>query len=330
MFCSTIIATIARPSLARAVWSALRQEFTEDDLEVVVVNDSGQSLAAGDWQNDPRVRAVHTNRRGPQIAQNVGAALARGDYLHFLDDDDWLLPGAMSHLWRVSRSAPEADWLYGATQLVDRTTEEPLIQLRHDLSGNVFTQAMAGEWIPLQSSFIKEKAFVAVGGMNTVRGVAFDVDICRRITLRGAVAGTDALVACYGIGTGSSMRLVAEATRVARESILNEPAVFRRLRRSATTSYWRGRMARAYLTSMVWNVEHRHPCAAARRAFFGAASVAAAGAGPIQGDFWRGLLFAYDSPTFQRGFDERAAQRDGARETPSPVSSTNASGLMDR
>jgi glycosyltransferase involved in cell wall biosynthesis len=311
VFSSTIIATIARPTLSRAVWSVLRQEFTADDFEVVVVNDSGQSLTVEDWQNDSRVQVVHTNRRGPQVAQNVGAALARGHYLHFLDDDDWLLPGAMSCLWHLSRCSQEADWLYGATQLLDRTGQS-LIQLRHEMNGNIFTQAMAGEWIPLQSSFIKAHAFMAIGGMNTVPGVCWDVDLCRRIALRGAVAGTDALVVCHETGAGSSMRVTAEPTRAVRENILDERGVFGRLRHSATSSYWRGRMARAYLTSMLWNFQHWYAFAAARRALFGAMSVVAAGADLAKLAFWKGLLFAYDSQTFQRGVDDRARKERGA------------------
>ena len=42
MFCTTVIPTIGRPTLNRAVTSLLEQAFTADDFEIIVVNDSGR------------------------------------------------------------------------------------------------------------------------------------------------------------------------------------------------------------------------------------------------------------------------------------------------
>src|SRR5690349_14742956 len=100
MFCSTIIATIGRASLSRAVASVLSQTLPPGgELEVIVVNDSGQPLPPAAWQHDPRVRVLATNRCERSIARNTGAATARGQYLHFLDDDDWMVPDAFQHFY---------------------------------------------------------------------------------------------------------------------------------------------------------------------------------------------------------------------------------------
>src|SRR5215467_1378107 len=104
MFCSTIIPTVGRRSLARAVSSVLSQTFDKDDFEVIVVNDSGSPLIKAEWQSSPRVSIVNTNRRERSVARNTGAALAKGKYLHFLDDDDWLFPEALTHFWQLSQN----------------------------------------------------------------------------------------------------------------------------------------------------------------------------------------------------------------------------------
>jgi glycosyltransferase involved in cell wall biosynthesis len=83
-FCSTIIPTINRSTLSRAVYSVLDQAFTGADFEVIVVNDSGQPLPDMDWQHSERVRVITTQRRERSVARNTGAAIARGKYLHFL------------------------------------------------------------------------------------------------------------------------------------------------------------------------------------------------------------------------------------------------------
>src|SRR4030067_3850837 len=108
MFCSTVIPAIGRPTLSRAVHSVLDQSFTADDFEVIVVNDSGAPLAEADWQNSERVRTMHTNRRERGVARNTGAAIAKGGYLHFLDDDDVLLPGALQAFWEFDQTLSDA------------------------------------------------------------------------------------------------------------------------------------------------------------------------------------------------------------------------------
>lgn len=81
MFLSTIIATIDRPTLARAVQSGFRQEFDADDFELIVVNNLGSPLPFADWHTSPRVTNVVTNRREGAAACNTGAAIARGRYM---------------------------------------------------------------------------------------------------------------------------------------------------------------------------------------------------------------------------------------------------------
>src|SRR5919108_3058002 len=94
IFCSIIIPTIGRSTLDRSVLSVLDQDFTQADFEVIVVNDSGQPLPEAGWHHSAQVHIINTNRRERSFARNSGAAIARGDYLGFLDDDDWLLQGA--------------------------------------------------------------------------------------------------------------------------------------------------------------------------------------------------------------------------------------------
>src|SRR5579859_2245977 len=181
VFCSTIIPTIGRDTLARTVESVISQG---GDLarEVIVVNDSGQPLPSGAWQQAAGVQVIETQQRERSVARNVGAAVARGRYLHFLDDDDWLLPGALRMFWALAQDNPAA-WLYGAAQLTD-AHGRCLFQFDHQLRGNCLTQVMAGEWVPLQASLIAAGAFFAVGGFDNTMPGAQDKDLLMRIALR--------------------------------------------------------------------------------------------------------------------------------------------------
>jgi glycosyltransferase involved in cell wall biosynthesis len=301
--------------LSRAVRSVLDQSFTADDFEVIVVNDSGAPLPEADWQNSERVRLIHTNRRERCVARNAGAAIAKGRYLHFLDDDDWLLPCALLAFWDLARGSQGA-LLYGGSQLVNRQ-DQPLIQLRHNLAGNCMAQVMAGEWIPLQASLIDAQAFFNLGGFNPLIAGVEDVELVRRIALHGEMAETPATVAAIRMGVeGSSTnyRRSAQSLRWARETILNEPSAFARMRTSAHSSAWHGRIVRIYLTSVVWNLARHRILTALSRAIYGLTACVLAGRHLLSSNFWRNLIRTYHSEAFLRGF--REANRPFEQGTP--------------
>jgi len=186
MFCSTIIPTVNRATLSRAVESVLAQRSAGPEVEIVVVNDSGVVLRPDAWQGSQWVRVIDTNRRERSVARNAGAARARGAYLHFLDDDDVMLPGAMRAFATRAAEEPGAVWLYGGYQTVD--SDGALVSEFHpDLSGNIFAPLVSSESIPLQASLVRAEAFFAAGEFDpTLVGVE-DRDLGRRIALLGQV-----------------------------------------------------------------------------------------------------------------------------------------------
>lgn len=315
MFCSSIIPTVGRSSLQRAVESVLSQSLPPEEFEVIVVNDSGRPLQPAPWQQSPRVRVVTTMKRERCVARNTGAALARGDYLHFLDDDDWLAPGALAALRDLAGRNPEAGILYGATQLVDRQ-EQPVIQLFSGLVGNCSVQVMAGEWIPLQSSLIKTGTFFAAGGFNTLIPGPEDIDLLRRITLQSDVASSQVVISWVAMGqTNSTTDYVGHASksRFGREQALNNSGTFSRLRAAAVAPQWQGRLVRIYATSAVWNAQHHKWLTALSRALAALAAIVLAGTALAKPEFWRSVRTRYDSETFRNGFEEAGHNVAGQR-----------------
>jgi GT2 family glycosyltransferase len=289
MFCSTIIPTINRPTLSRAVRSVLEQDFREDGFEVIVANDSGKPLPDMDWQHAPNVRVIETHRRERCVARNSGAGVAAGRYLHFLDDDDILLPGAIHAFWDNSR-ASDASWLYGYWQTVDNAGKL-VDEFRPELDGNVFALLVAGEGLPLQASLLRAEDFFAAGGFDSrpaFLGVE-DRDLGRRLALRGAISFVPAVVAQVRIGIcGSSTNwsALAEGDRRGREKALGAVGAFSRLRSSAHTNYWRGRLCRAIAGSILWNLHRMNLLTVASRTTSG---LLLTGSFVFSGEFWRGL-----------------------------------------
>jgi hypothetical protein len=278
-----------------------------EDFEIVVVNDSGKPLPPADWQRSNRVRQLQTNRRERSVARNTGAAGARGRYLHFLDDDDWLEPSALQHLWELARRS-DAAWLYGNAQARDRQGN-PLLQLHFRLPANCFLPVMAGEWIPLQTSLIDARVFFALSGFHPLLAGPEDIDLLRRVALQYEIASTDHIVANILFGADGSTTDWKRHTiqrRWAREAILGEPGAFSRLNSSLrqlppSDISWHGQIARIYLTSMVWNLQRRRLWSAASRAAHATAAVAYSGSSVFSSAFWRALSRPYPNLTFTRG-----------------------------
>lgn len=80
-------------SLDKAVESVLGQTY--GNLELILVDDcspDGSGKKCDDWAaRDNRVRVIHKlKNEGLGAARNSGIAAAKGDYVHFMDSDDWL------------------------------------------------------------------------------------------------------------------------------------------------------------------------------------------------------------------------------------------------
>jgi len=290
MFASTVIATIGRPSLTRSVESVLSQGLAPSDFEVIVVNDSGRPLPPAEWQNSSQAKILNTCRRERCVARNTGAAIARGTYLHFLDDDDWMLPGALNGLRFAAMGG--ASWIYGTSRLVDRD-ERLLTEHNIGVSGNAFIQVMAGEWLPLQSSLIRADSFFEAGGFDLRLTVCQDKDICRRVALRGDFAGIRTPVVCILRDRERSTTAYDRATAYSiwsRDNVLCESGAFSRMWSSANTPYWRGRFVRAYLTCAFWSLRKGKVFHALNRATGAGAGFVRSAPDLVTPAFWSALV----------------------------------------
>lgn len=84
--------------IRRCLDSVLGQTYK--DLEVVVINDGStdKSLAEANSFQDSRLRILDVPNGGVSRARNLGIEQATGDYLLFVDSDDYISPTYIEHL----------------------------------------------------------------------------------------------------------------------------------------------------------------------------------------------------------------------------------------
>lgn len=253
MFISTIIPTVGRHVLKRAVESVLTQEGVGFESEVVVVNDTGGSLSDDLGLESDRVRVVSTTEpgSGPTLGRNRGAAAANGRFLHFLDDDDWMLPGAFEAFARAHGDAPSARWLYGIVRRETRDGER-LGTLPRAPRGNVLAHLISGEWLPLQGTLVRDDLFDATGGFTPESAPSEDMDLLLKMSLLDDVYRVDHPVCVYSEGVDDSAVPREECSvRLfeAYDRMFNRPETLPRAIESATTPRLYGRVIRHYLIS---------------------------------------------------------------------------------
>ena len=92
--------------LGRCVDSILTQTYS--NLEVILVDD-GATDASGSIcdryaQIDARVKVIHKENGGLSSARNAGIDMATGDWLEFVDSDDWLEPDAVESMLHLAQN----------------------------------------------------------------------------------------------------------------------------------------------------------------------------------------------------------------------------------
>lgn len=89
--------------LTKCVSSILNQ--TWKNLEVILVDDgspdSSGKMCDAFAETDERIRVIHKENGGLSDARNVGIEAARGNYLLFVDSDDWIDSDMIETLYRI-------------------------------------------------------------------------------------------------------------------------------------------------------------------------------------------------------------------------------------
>ena len=105
--------------LKKCVDSIINQTMT--DLEIILVDDGSPDncgkICDAYAEQDARIRVIHKENGGVSSARNAGLDICTGDYIGFVDGDDYIAPD-MYKILREKITANKASIAIGA--VVDR------------------------------------------------------------------------------------------------------------------------------------------------------------------------------------------------------------------
>lgn len=172
---------------------------TYQDLQIILIDDGSTDKSGGIAdsyaQQDRRCIVIHQLNKGLSEARNIGMIHASGDYITFVDGDDYLHPQMLEILYNVlcnssadfSMSLHEKVYTYSTPQLSPTNTDVTFMLNQNELLRRFWNVGFIGhsEISVMDSHVVWGKLF----RRNTISGLRFksikaeDTEICNRIYL---------------------------------------------------------------------------------------------------------------------------------------------------
>ena len=115
--------------LERCIQSVLKQSY--HDLELIIIDD-GSTDKSGEicdkYQYDDRVRVIHQKNLGVSASRNLGIEISQGDYIWFIDADDWIEENSISTL--VNEGENSDLIFFGAMTAIENSDETFTLEKR--------------------------------------------------------------------------------------------------------------------------------------------------------------------------------------------------------
>jgi glycosyltransferase involved in cell wall biosynthesis len=175
--------------LPQALETVLTQE-PAGQIEVIVIDDGSTDNTTDVLAPfAAQIRYEYQENQGSAAARNRGLALALGEFVVFLDADDYFLPGKLEKQLAVMAENPDAGMVHSGWRLVT-ANDQPIRDVEPwrsapDLNLRVW---LLQKPIKLDAVLFRKVWLDKVGGMDPDLKQAHDVDLVFRLALAGCHA----------------------------------------------------------------------------------------------------------------------------------------------
>jgi len=107
--------------IQRCLESVFEQDQSEAEIECLVIDDCGHDKSMAivrhcleNYHGAIRFKIIeHTENKGLSAARNTGVCHSRGEYILFMDSDDYLMPGSIQYFVDNLKLYPDVDMIVG-------------------------------------------------------------------------------------------------------------------------------------------------------------------------------------------------------------------------
>ncbi len=158
--------------LDRCIKSIAGQSYPK--IEIILVDDGSPDSCPAmcdNWaKKDSRIRVIHEPHGGPSDARNAGLKQAVGQYIGFVDSDDWIAPEMYERLLNAIH-ADQSDIAACAVQMVweDDTPSRMLTE-----QANCILDRQEAQEALLAETLLKQPVWYKLYRRETISGIAFE------------------------------------------------------------------------------------------------------------------------------------------------------------
>lgn len=159
--------------IERCLTSLLIQDVGADEYEIIAVNDGSPDhsakIARQIAESHSNIRVIDQDNQGLSMARNNGMAVARGEYIWFVDSDDWIAENCLGRLKSILQKETPDILLMCAADCINSTIER-----RFDYDLKCISNGI--DWLrqfksPCAPFNIWKKSFLEVNGLKFMKGI---------------------------------------------------------------------------------------------------------------------------------------------------------------
>lgn len=137
-----------------------------------------------EYLDDPRIRYFHQENQGQSVARNLALEVASGDFVCFLDSDNYWPAEKLAQQIELFRHHPDCDVIYGDIIAIDENGREITRENMRRYSGHIAKHMIRDNCVSMNTAMARRSCFDRLGGISGKRRVADDYDLWLRFSAK--------------------------------------------------------------------------------------------------------------------------------------------------
>ena len=221
----TVSVVMAAKNYARFLPQAIESVFAQRqaasgfaDWELLIIDDGSTDStpqAVQPYLADPRVKYIRSDRLGQSRAKNLGARLARGAYIAYLDADDAWLPTKLAKQLALLQANPAVGVCFTRRTIIDEAGHPRPANDPPAPRGEVLSKIFLRNFVCFSSVMVRRTVFDHVGLFDPQWDLSIDYDLWLRVAKFYEFDFIDEPLVLYRTGHGNLSQKLADRVATA-------------------------------------------------------------------------------------------------------------------